>query len=47
MIGGMTDTRPTQNSFTFVMSIYFRHLPADMALFCNSVPVGRFGRTVR
>jgi len=47
MIGGMTDIHPIQNCFLFVMSICFKHLPAGMALFCNSVPVGRFGRTVR
>jgi hypothetical protein len=46
MIGGMTDTSAINNFLTFVMSINSKHLPADMALFCNSAPVGRFGRTV-
>ena len=47
MIGGMADTRPTKDFFTFVMSIFFKQLPVVMALFCNSAPVERFGRTVR
>jgi hypothetical protein len=46
LIGGMKDTRPTNNSFTVVMSIYLKHLPADTALFCDSVPVGRIARIV-
>jgi hypothetical protein len=47
MIVGMTDTRPTKDFFTFVMSIYFNQLPVDLTLFCTSASVDRFGRTVR
>jgi hypothetical protein len=47
MIGGMTGKRATKDFFTFVISVNFKHLPADMALIFNSAPVGRYGRTVR
>jgi hypothetical protein len=47
MIVGMTETRVKKDFFSFGMSIYFNHLPVDLALFCNSVSVDRFGRTVR